>query len=163
MSRLSPECFVVRRALAGDAEGILGCLQSAFAAHRESYSPQAFEDTVLTPATIQQRLDDMSVFVAVNPGGEVLGTIGYKVERDMEGHIRGMAVRPDHLGSGLAQRLLETVEVELRKRKCSRVTLDTTEPLKRAIRFYEQNGFRASGVVRDYFGMPLLEYVKSLG
>jgi ribosomal protein S18 acetylase RimI-like enzyme len=154
--------FSIRRAVAGDAEGILECLRLAFTAYRESYTPQAFEDTVLTPGTIEQRLATMSVFVAVNPGGEVLGTIGYKIEHGREGHIRGMAVLPGQLGTGLAQRLLESVEVELRKRKCSRVTLDTTEPLKRAIRFYERNGFRPSGVVRDYFGMPLLEYVKNL-
>jgi ribosomal protein S18 acetylase RimI-like enzyme len=42
------------------------------------------------------------------------------------------------------------------------VTLDTTEPLARAIRFYEQHGFHRSGIIRDFFGMPLLEYRKSL-
>lgn len=154
--------FSIRRAVAGDAEGILGCLRAAFTPHRESYTPQAFEDTVLNAATIRQRLTDMTLLIAVNPGGDVLGTIGYKVERGKEGHIRGMAVRPDQLGSRLAQRLLQTVEIELRRRSCSRITLDTTEPLKRAIRFYERNGFQYSGVVRDYFGMPLLEYVKNL-
>jgi len=38
---------------------------------------------------------------------------------------------------------------------------DTTEPLRPAVRFYERNGYRASGRVTD-FGMPLFEYVKRL-
>jgi hypothetical protein len=45
---------------------------------------------------------------------------------------------------------------------CARLTLDTTEPLKRATRFYERNDFRPSGVVSDFFGMPLFEYIKDL-
>ena len=35
-------------------------------------------------------------------------------------------------------------------------------PLQRAIRFYERNGYRPSGRVADFFGMPLFEYVKPL-
>ena len=43
---------------------------------------------------------------------------------------------------------------------CSLVTLDTTEPLERATRFYEKHGYRLSGRVSEFFGMPLFEYVK---
>jgi enoyl-CoA hydratase/carnithine racemase len=50
----------------------------------------------------------------------------------------------------------------LRALNCKRVTLDTTEPLTRAIRFYERNGFRQSGRVSDFFGMKLIEYVKEI-
>ena len=39
---------------------------------------------------------------------------------------------------------------------------DTTEPLRPAVRFYERNGYRASGRVTDFFGMPIFEYVKRL-
>jgi len=31
-----------------------------------------------------------------------------------------------------------------------------------AIRFYEKHGFRSSGKVSDFFGMPLYEYIKEL-
>ena len=46
---------------------------------------------------------------------------------------------------------------------CKRISLDTTQPLKRAIQFYLQNGYLPSGKVTDFFGMPLFEYVKILG
>ena len=43
---------------------------------------------------------------------------------------------------------------------CQRIALDTTQPLERAMRFYEKNGYQRSGKVSDLFGMPLVEYVK---
>jgi GNAT superfamily N-acetyltransferase len=152
--------MIVRQASPTDAQGILDCLRLAFEPYREQYTPKGFDDTILSAETIGKRLTEMTVFVAVNQAGEIIGTVGCQVTHADEGHIRGMAVRPDHVGSGVAQRLLETVELELRRRGCSRISLDTTEPLARAMRFYERNGFRRTGVVRDFFGMPLLEYVK---
>jgi ribosomal protein S18 acetylase RimI-like enzyme len=65
-------------------------------------------------------------------------------------------------GPSVAEQLLAAVESELRVRKCSRISLDTTAPLLSAIRFYEKNGFRRSGKIGDFFGMPLIEYVKDL-
>jgi GNAT superfamily N-acetyltransferase len=72
-----------------------------------------------------------------------------------------MAVLPAWQGSGVAAQLLKSVESELRAKGCSRISLDTTEPLQPAIRFYEKNGFRRSGKVADFYGMPLFEYVKT--
>jgi GNAT superfamily N-acetyltransferase len=73
-----------------------------------------------------------------------------------------MAVLPSWRGSGVAAGLLRSVESELRDRGCSYISLDTTEPLQSAMRFYEKNGFRRSGNVTDFYGMPLFEYVKTL-
>ncbi len=156
-----PAC-TVRRATPADAGGILGCLQAAFEPYRGRYTPDAFRDTVLTPVTIQLRLATMAVFVAVTPAGEIVGTIGCGLVSAEEGHIRGMAVLPQWQGGGLAGELLQAAESELRAQGCQRVTLDTTQPLERAMRFYEKNGYQRSGKVSDLFGMPLVEYVKPL-
>ena len=92
----------------------------------------------------------------------VIGTVGCSQADQEEGHIRGMAVRPEWRGAGVAQQLLERVEFELRERKCSGVSLDTTEPLRRAMRFYGRSGYRRSGKVADFFDMALIGYVKKL-
>jgi len=169
----------VRRATAADAAGILACLRAAFAPYEREYTPAAFRDTVLTPETILARLQEMSVFVAVRGQNQIVGTIGCAVAFQSsddpmnqslnrgEGHIRGMAVLPalqgkkTH-GTSLAAELLRAAEAHLRSLACTRATLDTTAPLQRAIRFYQRNGYRASGRVSDFFGMPLYEYVKEL-
>jgi putative acetyltransferase len=103
------------------------------------------------------------VFVAVGRNnGDIVGTVACNMVSPQEGHLRGMAVLEAWQGAGVAQQLLEHAETELRLQGCARITLDTTEPLKRAICFYERNGFRLSGRVTDFFGMPLYEYLKSL-
>lgn len=155
--------FTIRSATHRDARGILACLAAAFEPFRDRYTPDGFRDTVLSPATLEQRLSQMTVLVAVTGSGEVIGTIGHQlVDRD-EGHIRGMAVLPDWQGLVVAPALLAAVEAELRGRGCVRASLDTTEPLARAINFYENHGYRPTGTVEDFFGMPLFEYVKKLG
>ena len=119
-------------------------------------------DTVPDREGLLRRMAEMTVLVAEDAGGHVVGTIACKLVTEDEGHLRGMAVLPDWQGAGVAAELLSAVEEELRRRKCRRATLDTTAPLQRAIRFYERNGYRASGRVEDFYGMPLYEYAKAL-
>ena len=142
--------------------GILECLREAFEEFRSRYTLEGFLDTVLTAETLQERFGKMSVFVAVNSVNQVVGTIACNVLGSGEGHLRGMAVLLSMRGNGVAAQLLRLAETELRSRGCARVTLDTTEPLQQAMRFYEKNGYRRSGRVSDFFGMPLIEYQKGL-
>src|SRR5215470_15130688 len=160
MSTPSHGSFTIRRAAFNDGEAILACLAAAFTPYRNSYTRAAFTDTVLDPRSVQRRLREMCVFVAVSEGN-VVGTVACTASGE-EGHLRGMAVLPDWQGSGVASALLRAVEAEIRDQCCKRVTLDTTEPLARAMDFYARHGFRLSGRVSDFFGMPLHEWVKSL-
>lgn len=154
--------MIVRSATAADASSVLECLHSAFEPYRTRYTDDAYRDTTLNPETIEERLTSMSVLVAVAPDGEIVGTIASAVNDAGVGHLRGMAVLPEWQGAGVAALLLDAAEHELRTKNCSLVTLDTTEPLQRATRFYVKHGYRASGRVSDFFGMPLFEYVKDL-
>jgi N-acetylglutamate synthase-like GNAT family acetyltransferase len=138
-------------------------LRAAFGEFREVYTPDAFLDTVLTPETLQERMETMSVFVAVNSDDEVIGTIACNVVSTGEGHLRGMAVLPPMRSSGVAAQLLSHAESELNGRDIARLTLDTTEPLERAMHFYEKHGYRRTGRISNFFGMPLIEYEKLLG
>jgi len=153
--------FTIRRAEQRDAQAILHCLRTAFAPFQHLYTPEGYRDTVLTEQTVFDRLAKMTLFVA-EANGEVVGTIGCNLVNAEEGHIRGMAVLPELQGQQVAQQLLDAVLRELSAARCARVTLDTTAPLQRAMRFYEKNGFVQSGKVGDHFGMPLYEYVRVL-
>jgi ribosomal protein S18 acetylase RimI-like enzyme len=152
--------IAIRRAQVEEAEAICDCLISAFEPFRSHYTPAAFQDTVPGPATIRQRLVDMTVYVAITPNGEIVGTIASSVE-GVEAHLRGMAVRPASQGRGIADQLLFTAERDLIASGCARITLDTTMPLRRAIRFYQKHRFAPTGRITDFFGMPLYEYGKS--
>lgn len=150
----------IATATADDAAGIATCLRSAFEEYRDQYTPGAYTDTVLTEEGVRRRLDTMTVLVA-KVSDLVVGTIGGSVDHG-EGHLRGMAVLPDWHGKGVAQLLLSDIERRLVAAGCRAVSLDTTTPLVRAIAFYERHGYRASGVVTDFFGMPLHEYRKRI-
>jgi GNAT superfamily N-acetyltransferase len=158
----SDNAITIHRASLQHGDGILECLRSAFASYEHNYTRIAYEDTVMTLESLPRRLDDMTVFVALDRSTRVVGTIACCVIGEAEGHLRGMAVRPELQACGIADRLLECAEAELVKQNCARITLDTTEPLHRAIRFYESRGYQRSGKIGDFFGMPLIEYVKVL-
>jgi L-phenylalanine/L-methionine N-acetyltransferase len=160
MSTQSQRPFTIRRADSNDGEAILACLAAAFAPYHNSYTAAGLADTVLDSESVQRRLREMCVFVAVSQGN-VVGTVACAASGE-EGHLRGMSVLPDWQGSGVASALLQAAEAEIRNQRCTRVTLDTTEPLARAMRFYARHGFRLSGRVSDFFGMPLHEWVKFL-
>lgn len=143
-----------------DAQQILHCLAEAFAPYREQYSPEGFADTVLNESTIKARLENMHVLVAISEG-RIVGTVGAAIDRQ-DGHLRGMAVLPEYQGLGAAAQLLQAIEDWLRSQGCTGVSLDTTLPLQAAMKFYEKHGYRRSGRMQDFFGMPLIEYVKNL-
>jgi GNAT superfamily N-acetyltransferase len=152
----------IRPATEADCAGILDCLHAAFEPYRSQYSAAAYEDTVLNEDSLRQRLGNMNLLVALDGLGNVIGTVGFSISSPGEGHIRGMAVQESWRGDGLAGQLLEQAISKLREEHCTRVTLDTTAPLKRAISFYEKNGFRTTGMVSDFFGMSLYEYAREL-
>jgi putative acetyltransferase len=152
----------IRDATSADVPAVAHCLVEAFEEYRDSYSPGAFADTVLKADALERRMESMCVLVAVTLSGQVVGTIAYQIVNPGEGDIRGMAVLPQAQGLGVAKQLLDVAESKLRDMECSRIMLETTAPLSRAIHFYERKGFRRSGRVTDFFGMPLIEYEKVL-
>jgi len=158
--RNQPSSLLIRKACKDDEAEILACLAAAFAPYRSEYTPDAFADTVMDAATIKRRIREMRVIIAISKE-QIVGTIGCGVNGE-EGHLRGMAVLPRWQGTALASLLLQAAEAEIRNAGCKYVTLDTTLPLQRAIRFYQRHGFVASGRVSDFFGMQLFEYRKLL-
>ncbi len=156
----SPAEIEIRPAGREDAGAILKCLAAAFEPYRAEYSPAAFADTVLNEETVQVRFLQMHVLVAT-ASGTVVGTVA-GVCHGGEGHLRGMAVLPEWRRMGVAAKLLAAIESYLSAHGCNRITLDTTLPLQAAMKFYEKNGYRRSANIAEFFGMPLLEYVKQL-
>ena len=153
--------FTIREAAEEDLPGILECLREAFEPYREAYTPAAFADTV--PETLAGRLQTMTVLVAAADDGTIAGTVSFGLAGEREGHLRGMAVREAWQGCGIAPQLLASAEARLRALGCRRATLDTTQPLTRAIAFYRRNGYAPTSRVQDFFGMPLYEFARDLG
>ena len=152
----------IRLAEPADLPHVRSCLVEAFEPYRADYTPAMFENTVPTIEGLQHRAADMTIWVACTPDGEVVGTIAAAVIGCNVGHLRGMAVKPGHHGAGVAAALLQAAETKLRTLGCTTVTLDTTAPLHRAMKFYEKHGYRQSGIRHPKLGMELIEHRKTL-
>lgn len=152
----------IRPATIADVDGLLRCLREAFEPYRERYTRVAYLATVLTATSARRRLRSMAVWVAADREGRILGTIALKRISRTHGHLRGMAVTPDFQGTGIASKLLRTaMDHSVRSgQRC--VTLETTEPLDRAARFYLRHGFRKSNRTRHWGGMKLIEFVSAV-
>ena len=159
MTQRDPQ-YSIRPAVEVDQTGILNCLAAAFEPYRKDYTAGAFADTVLDATTLRERMRQMHILVAASESA-ILGTIAAAVSGN-KGHLRGMAVLPELRGTGVAEQLLSAIESWLREQGYIRVTLNTTLPLRAAMRFYEKNGYVRSGMTADFFGMTLVEYVKAL-
>ena len=145
-----------------DREAVMRCLHEAFEPYRHFYPPEAYEDSTLSERNIEERFATMTVLVAEDIYGDVVGTIAWCKHKDGEGRIRGMAVLPSEQGSGAADALLKAAEDAMRRAGCKVATLDTTEPLVRAQKFYEKRGYVQWPERGDFYGMPLIRYAKPL-
>lgn len=145
-----------------DREAVMRCLHQAFEPFRHHYPPAGYEDTTLSERNIEQRFATMTVLVAEDIHGDIVGTIAWCKEPNGDGHIRGMAVLPEAQGSNAATALLKAAEDAMRRAGCKVATLDTTEPLTRARRFYEKHGFCEHPERGDFYGMSMIHYSKSL-
>lgn len=156
--------YTIHRASIHEIKLIQEVLLAAFEEYRDFYSPDAFADTILSnEETAKERLNQMKVYVAIEHGGKVIGTIEWQKIDEEEGHIRGMAVHPKKQGmNSPAASLLQHVEEEARSEGCKIMTLDTTEILQKAQKFYRKNRYKKTGKTTLWFGHLIYEFAKKL-
>ncbi len=106
------------------------------------------------PSTIQeveQRLrlvqpdDEAAVFVAEQPGGQVVGWVHVSISRTIEvdpsAEIGGLVVDQSRRSEGVGRLLMERAEAWAREKGCTAVTLRSNVIRERAHAFYENLGY----------------------
>lgn len=155
--------YIIRQAEFQDAKNIHRVILAAFEEYRNYYTPEGFADTVMSEQVAIERMKEMTLYVAIDQNETVIGTIGWQKLSEKEGHIRGMAVLPKNQGENSpATDLLQAVENNARSKGCTYLTLDTTNPLKRAQNFYKKSGFKETGKIGDFFSSKIYEYAKKI-
>ena len=149
----------IRRARAKDAPVIAAVLLEAFVEYKPLYTNEGYAATTPSSEEVLIRLQQGPAWVAVYEG-EVVGTASAVVKGDSL-YVRGMAVVPAARGLRVGASLLEHIENYATEHDCRRMFLSTTPFLERAIRLYEQFGFRiVDEGPHDLFGTPLLTMEK---
>ncbi len=144
----------IRQAGPADAPAIAQVLLASFEPHRPSYTPAAFDATVLDEERVGARMREGPLWVAVLDGA-IVGT-GSAVATETGCYVRGMGVMPSGRGHHIGRRLLEAIESFAREGAMQRMYLSTTPFLDRAIGLYERYGFRRIGDGPTHlFGTPL--------
>ena len=151
----------IRLATPADVEAIASVLSKSFAEYEPLYTPEGFAATVLTPDQIRSRMNEGPIWVALEDG-LVVGTVSVILKG--EGlYVRGMAVDPVARGQSIGRKLFDYVEAFAVQNGCERLFLSTTPFLARAIKLYENYGFRRSSDGPDnLFATPLFTMVKTL-
>ncbi len=125
------------------------------------YTDEGFAATTPASVEVQNRMTEGPVWIALKDR-RIVGTVSV-VPRGEVLYIRGMAVLPAARGLRLGELLLKEVESFAFAHDYERLTLSTTPFLLRAIRLYEQSGFRrTSDGPNQLFGTPLFTMVKDL-
>jgi N-acetylglutamate synthase-like GNAT family acetyltransferase len=151
----------IRLATLEDIEEVESLLLQSFMEYRSLYTEQGFAATTPASKELQNRMAEGPLWVALRDG-TIVGTVSV-IPRAEELYIRGMAVLPASRGLRLGELLLKQVESFALAHDYRRLILSTTPFLLRAIKLYEQSGFRRTKEGPNHlFGTPLLTMVKEL-
>ena len=145
----------------GDALAIASLLSESFVGYQPLYTSDGYAATALTSEQIMDRIREGPVWVAVRDQ-LIVGTVSVVAKEDSL-YVRGMAVRPAARGQRIGELLLRHVEEFALSKQVRRLFLSTTPFLDRAIRLYENFGFRRTDEgPHDLFGTPLFTMEKML-
>jgi GNAT superfamily N-acetyltransferase len=151
--------ITIRFATPNDAEVIASLLFESFVEYEPLYTPQGFAATAITTEQIVARMSEGPVWVAVRQE-EIVGTVSVVAHAESL-YLRGMAVLPAARGERIGASLLAHIEEFARAEGFSRLFLNTTPFLDRAIRLYERFGFRrTSDGPHELFGTSLFTMEK---
>jgi GNAT superfamily N-acetyltransferase len=113
----------------------------------------------------RERLAKAQGFVAVAPGGRLVGTVAVSGPKASDATyiadpppalycepstaiVAQLGVHPDWRGQGIAERLLDAAETWARAQGLTRMALDTAEPAVALRERYERRGYRVVGAVQ---------------
>ena len=90
-------------------------------------------------------------YLVADDDGRITGYAGLCVYAPHEAYVQTIGVAPDEQGRGLGRMMLRELLAEADRRGCGHVDLEVRADNDRAIRLYEQHGFRQIGRRRGYY------------
>ena len=144
---------------------------AAYAEFAVAFDPGDWAPYARTLPDTGPRVDQGMLLVAVDGGGEVVGTVTLYLEpQPTSGHwrpddavFRFLAVRPDHRGTGIGGALFAECLRRAEAAGKRRVALQTTPPMTVARKMYEDAGFVRDPDGDQTFGsFVLLAYARTL-
>lgn len=150
----------VRLATAADAPQIETVLSQSFEEYRSRYTGAAFKAATPPQEIILRRMEEGPTWVA-EQRGEIVGTISAR-PKGRTLLLRAMAVPPAERGRAIGKLLLVCVARYAFRNGYRRMTISASPFLTRALREYEQFGFRRSQEgPSEFHGTPVYNLTKT--
>ena len=155
------ENIAFRKAQIHEINDIHFVLSKAFEPYKKYYTNGALNATVLTPSVIRDRIVNKKyeIFV-VTINKHIVGTVSLSKKDKDQLYIRSMAVHPDHQKRGVGLFILKKINELAKRKNIKTISLDTSKPLKRAINFYKNFGFKFTGENKNYYGIEIYKMQK---
>jgi ribosomal protein S18 acetylase RimI-like enzyme len=95
---------------------------------------------------------------SINAQGEITGIIHAMQENPINGRegtekwvITNLAVTPNQTGKGIGTRLISELEEKLKNKQVKKIFVHTNLEDSRVIHFYERNGYKKAGQIKNYY------------
>lgn len=141
--------FVIRKALADDAQSIQNILQESFKKYMEdtglSGTMEALEES---SGSIRSAIESKQVFIALIDDVPV-GTIRVELGPDKSAYISRFGVRLDYHNIGIGKSLMNLVDKLLKSQGVKKAYLHTASKYKDLVRFYYGRGFYIDSTAKD--------------
>jgi GNAT superfamily N-acetyltransferase len=173
VGRAALEGIQLRTCEPGDADGLAANIDEGFASYAQ-FAPPGWRPPQQDRSEIRQRLASPDTWCLVAAEGPTIaghvsfvpaaGAARVAVADPGLAHLWHLFVRPSYQGSGLATLLHQVALVEARKRGFRQMRLFTPAAHARARRFYEREGWRASGLtmIGRELGLAIAEYRRAV-
>jgi N-acetylglutamate synthase-like GNAT family acetyltransferase len=136
-------------------------LSKAFEPYRNHYTDEALNATILSPDIIKNRIlnQKYEIFV-VKIDKQIVGTVSLSMKDQYQLYIRSMAVHPEYQKRGIGLFILKNISKFAKRKNIKTISLETSKPLKRAINFYTNFGFKFTGNSKNFHGVEISEMKK---
>jgi ribosomal protein S18 acetylase RimI-like enzyme len=154
--------ITIKRAKEENAHQIHNVLSNAFSQYIQYYTNDAYQSTVASPQVLKRRIRNrkITVLVAIY-NNKIIGTASFQKKSEFI-YLYSMAVDPAFQNNGVGNFLLDDIIKLTISKKFKKISIDSFHPLKDAIHFYESNGFKKTGVTKDYHGIEVFEMIKEI-
>ncbi|MGA5303852.1 GNAT family N-acetyltransferase [Nucisporomicrobium flavum] len=134
--------MVTIRAVPVDAPDAVALIRSYMTEVVDRYHRRPMPASTVDGALADEPADDVAVLLVAYRAGEPVGCAGLRVAGPHTGELTKVYVAPPARRSGVARRLLASVEEAARERGLRRLRLDTRTDLIEARALYAAVGFR---------------------
>ena len=119
----------------------------------EALEAECFSTPWTREQLIGQLPDEMHTFIVAKSGEKVIGYAGMMTVLD-EGYISNVAVSPKYRRQGIADSLLDELDIRAKSAKLAFITLEVRKGNLPAISLYEKHGYIKVGERKNYYQLP---------